>query len=164
MATLYEIDQDLQALIAAISQEALDENTIAEAIDAYLADAATEKIDAYCRLIAEQESLAAARRSEAARLKELAAQADNLAARLRNRLAAFFTRAGKQRFETERFKISLRQGAPYVDILLPPEELPEQYRRVKIEADKIAIAQALKAGEHLPWAMLRQGPPTVSIR
>jgi hypothetical protein len=58
-----------------------------------------------------------------------------------------------KKFENARAVISWRKSnALLVDI--PPEELPEQYQKVKTEADKTGIKAAIKSGEEIQGCTL----------
>jgi hypothetical protein len=59
--------------------------------------------------------------------------------------------------------VSVRAGRPSVEIT-DLSRLPERFVRVKVEADKSAIGEALKQGEAIPGAMLSNAAPSLSIR
>ena len=54
------------------------------------------------------------------------------------------------------FKLSIQNNAESVVLDWSPEDLPTEYRRVTIEADKALIKEALKAGEVLDFAHLER--------
>ncbi len=59
--------------------------------------------------------------------------------------------------------VSVRAGRPSVEIT-DLSRLPERYVRVKVEADRAAIGEALKQGEVIPGAVLSNAAPSLSIR
>ena len=60
--------------------------------------------------------------------------------------------------------VSVTKGRLTVRLTGNTEDLPEQFQRVKVEADKKALLEALKAGESIEGATLSNGPPTLTIR
>lgn len=60
--------------------------------------------------------------------------------------------------------LSISAGAPQISGEPDVEQLPEQYVRVKREADKVAILAALKRGEYVPGCSLSNTPPRLSVR
>jgi hypothetical protein len=61
-----------------------------------------------------------------------------------------------EKLETDFVTVSWKKTPPAVEFDGAPELLPEQYQRVKIEADKKAMSAALKAGQEIPGAKLVQ--------
>ena len=60
--------------------------------------------------------------------------------------------------------VSVTKGRLGVTLTGNVEDLPEEFQRVKVEADKKALLDALKAGESVDGATLSNGPPTLTIR
>jgi hypothetical protein len=81
--------------------------------------------------------------------KKKADQAANAVAFLEGQLKAFMDITGAQELAVGDFDytnyINPRSVSTVVDI--PAEDLPERFQRVKVEADKTAIKDALKRGE-----------------
>lgn len=59
--------------------------------------------------------------------------------------------------------LSVRPGAVRV-VITDEADLPDSFVRVKREADKAAIKDALKAGQFVPGAALSNGGPTLHVR
>lgn len=172
-ATLYQIRDDLaalDALLAEVGGDVSDEAAEA-AVDAWLAEtteALASKLDAYAALIRERETRAAARETEAERLKALAASDAHSAKRLKDRLAWFLRERGVERVETPRFRVSLARngGKTPVALSVPPEDLPEElcFVRVSYVADTETIRARLEAGALLPYATLGERGYHVRIK
>ena len=60
--------------------------------------------------------------------------------------------------------VSVTKGRLGVRINVHEDQLPTKFQRVKVEADKKALLEALKAGESIEGATLSNGPPTLTIR
>ena len=159
MPTLYDISDDLLALEAILIEAGGDvsDPEADQAVDQWLAElgsARNEKIDAYCALYREFETRAKAREAEAARLLKLAEQDGNAASRLRSRLLYFFELHRISKLETDRFRLTVANngGALPLFVDCEPEALPDGYQKIRIEADKAAIREALEEGEELSFA------------
>lgn len=148
--TLFQISDDLLALktlIEEVGGDITDEST-ERAIDDWLnalENECSDKVDDYCALYKHYEAMARARQDEAERIAAMV-KADNKAARkLKERLFVFFQNNEIEKMETLRFKVSVKANGGNVPVILTadamnhPEELPEQYRRVKFEPDMDAI-------------------------
>jgi hypothetical protein len=97
------------------------------------------------------------------------AQADeNRAKLLKQRLQWFFETHNLKSVETARYKLSLAKNGGKAPLILdenvPATQLPERFRRVSIDADIIAIRQALEAGEQLGFAQLGDRGQSLRIR
>lgn len=103
-----------------------------------------EKLDNCLRYANELNRLAEVRKDEAKRLTNLAAQSKNRSEDLKKYVLNHLLRTGKTKLETDNHKIYVKKGVPKVVVDIPPEQLPEEYKRVKVEPDKIAIKKALK--------------------
>jgi hypothetical protein len=117
------------------------------------------KADAWCWVIDHLRSQATTRREHARRLAELADEAEHRAAALQDQLVAALSRVDPDatRWELPEHKLSSRRStAVELDPDVAPEDLPEQFRRVKTttSADRTALAAALKTGATVPGAHL----------
>ncbi|MEN9780946.1 MAG: hypothetical protein RL014_2094 [Pseudomonadota bacterium] len=121
--------------------------------------ALTAKADAWCWVIDQLRSQAAARREHADRLRELADQAARRAETLQDQLVAALQRVDPDatKWELAEHRLTSRNSTSVeIDPDLLPDDLPEQFRRTRTttSADKTAIAAALKAGETVPGCAL----------
>jgi chromosome segregation ATPase len=140
----------------AAATEALEQLITAEASNR---QALTAKADAWCWVIDNLRSQADARREHAKRLAEMADEAEHRAQALQDQLVAALSHVDPDatKWELLEHKItSRRSSAVEIDPDLLPQDLPEQFQRVKttVSADKTALAAALKAGATVPGCTL----------
>ena len=106
------------------------------------------KADAWCWVIDSLRARQAARKARADALRELATADGQHADALQDRLIQALQKVipDQTRYDLPEHKISSRKSTVVV-VDCEPEDLPEVFQRVKIEADKTAIKDALKVGE-----------------
>ena len=71
-----------------------------------------------------------------------------------SQLDAWEKARGEKRFETKRVRATLKVTAANKLVITDKAAIPAQYLKTKMESDDAAIKEALKAGEHVPGAML----------
>ena len=165
---LWELNQELEQLeqrihssieyAASLNNEEDIANAQLEAEDLYgawvdLADLQNEKILDTANYIKYLDAITAARKEEAERIRLLAKESEGRAERLRKYLNFALSQSGKTKIEGDKCKVSLRAKPPELVINCLAEELPEAFKRVKIEPDKQAIRKALSK-QDLPFASL----------
>ncbi len=157
--TLYEISSDyLQALDLFTDPEAdipleaaLD---TLEGIEGQLQEKAVnvakfmQNLDATAKAIKEAEQQMARRRKAI----------ENRARWIKDYLKANMEAAGITKIESPWFNLSIQKNPPSVDVV-DETALPDDYKTevVTVKIDKAAIKEALKEGEEVPGAVLRQG-------
>ena len=154
MVTLYKLDQDIRALTDRIAQEC-DQETGAipvelwEQMDGLLARQASKLVDVAC-VMKERRAEAKAIRDEmrklADRAKAIEGQVDRLEALLEERV-------GAEGINDPRVQARWRKSLA-VEVSVPAETLPELFRRVKVEPDKIGLGKAIKAGAQIDGVAL----------
>ena len=140
----------------AAATEALEQLITAEASNR---QALASKADAWCWVIDSLRSQATARREHATRLRELADHAKRRAEALQDQLVAALGRVDPDatKWELPEHRITSRKTtAVELDPDLAPEDLPEQFRRVKTttSVDKPAIKDAITEAIKLATAEL----------
>jgi len=118
-------------------------------------DALFEKADAYCWVIEKLRATAAARSDAAQRLKDLATQDGHKADKLEEKLIQCL-----QKVQPDKTKyilsnhniISRKTSVLQLESDLLPEEMPKPYQRIKVEFNRQAIKDALKAGKDVEGA------------
>lgn len=156
------IDRTAEGLFAddpdevAAATEALETLIAAEADNrkAFMA-----KADAWCWVIDHLRAQAVNRREHARRLAQLADESEHRAQVLQDQLVTALNRLDPEatKWDLPEHKIlSRRSAAVELDADLLPEDLPEQFQRVKttVSADRTALAAALKAGQAITGAQL----------
>ncbi len=111
------------------------------------------KVADYIRHI---EAITQARKEEARRLQALAKQSENQANRLRNYLANQMLATGKRKIEGVTGKLSVRKKPPILRLLVDNDQLPRDFQKVTVEADKTAIKQYLKEHDDCNFAFLEE--------
>lgn len=157
---LYEITKQLNDLLAMedIPREQIEDtiNLIEEEFEGK-----AEMVAAYIR---ELEADEAGMKAEIDRLSErkrvLSAKIDNLKDYLRQNMLA----SGKTNIKGKLFSITLGKPSPVLDVFVPVEQLPEQYRVVKFSADNASIKAALKAGNEIKGCTITDGKPKLIIK
>lgn len=72
--------------------------------------------------------------------------------------------SGKTNIKGKLFSITLGKPSPVLDVFVPVEQLPEQYRVVKVSADNAAIKNAIKAGIEIKGCAITDGKPKLIIK
>lgn len=159
--TLFDISDELQELYARLEDLGGDVTApeVEREIDAWfdaLTDERDEKLDNYAALVREMEARAEARREEARRLAERSRQDADRAKYLKQRLVDFFHQHGLKTVETRRYKLTVARsgGKPPVVLKVDPEALPQEFQRLRVDADLESIREALERGESLDFADL----------
>ncbi len=114
--------------------------------------ALTAKADAWCWVIDQLRAKADAQREHSQRLARMAEQAEHRAQVMQDQLVRALSHVdpAATKWELPSHKLASRATTSVeIDPDVAPDDLPEQFRRVKTttSADKTAIAAALKAGE-----------------
>lgn len=161
-ASIYEMAASVRAVRERLDQlldesdgEVTDQIAEAEAELAAGAGSLREKAEIYCRiredLIGDADKLATAAERLASRARARRAAAD----RIRDRLAAALELAGEERVKTDTHTVYW-QTTQAVEILVPADQIPDQWVRVAREPNKAEIARALKAGKRFDFAALQE--------
>lgn len=160
-STLWEITQEFLTLASIIEEAG------GEATDELLEELAisrenfAHKAEGYTRLILKWESEIDAAAAEIKRIQAIKKTKENSVARLKETLLHALQvfgqedyKTGVKRYETALFKLSTRrsQAVEIVD----ETELPDAFWVVKKEVSKSAISTALKEGEEVPGAILKE--------
>jgi hypothetical protein len=155
MATLWEITQEFLSLASIIEEaggEATDELMEHLAINR---DSFSHKAEGYSKLILKWESEIDTASAEIKRIQAIKKTKENSVARLKETLLHALTLYGRDgKWETPLMKLSTRRSVA-VEIV-DETELPDAFFVVKKEASKTAIGNALKAGEEVPGAFLKE--------
>lgn len=150
MATLYELTEQATALYELLQSEEIDEQTFNDTLEAM---GASEKVEAYCKLIKQLQSDAEMFKSEIDRLTARKKTAENAVDRMKNALLAFLQFSGQDKVKAGSFSVSTAttQAVNITDEkAIPCIYLVEQPPKI----DKAGIKKALKAGEEISGAEL----------
>ena len=141
-STAYDIEEAREAVAEA--QEALAE--ISELIG--------NKLGNYAKYIQNLETL---KKGVEAKVREFTRRKNAIQRTmdwLKGTLNLYLETHNMRSIEADDFKIAKQKGAPSVQIEIPLDALPEDFQRITIEADKIALRDALKRGETIDGVTL----------
>ena len=164
MTKLWELSQDIEMLQEAIATIQDDPNIPDEDKESLTQDAFKQyleteqnfedkalKVADYIRHL---EAMTTARKEEARRLQALAKQSENKANRLRGYLVTQMLVTGKKKIEGVTGKLSVRKKQPVLRVLVDNDQLPQDFQRISIEANKTAIKAYLKEHDECNFACL----------
>jgi ABC-type transporter Mla subunit MlaD len=164
LPTLFDLEDTAYQLLALL--EATDDPVdLAEAVAEAKAQLALvdqmlmEKTESYVSVIRSLEAMADARKAEADRLRDRAKTAERHADWLRARLLTHMQATGRERIETSRFTLTIRQNPPSV-VVVDAAAVPHEFERTKIEiqTDRRAILEHFKTtGEIVPGVSITRG-------
>jgi hypothetical protein len=161
--TLIDIGQDMEALDDMLAESGGDisDPAVSQAVDQFFSEIESDlenKVAGYIGLIRRNELYAAAAKEEIDRLRKRQCVLENAARNLKDRLKWFMEWRGTKKIETPRGVASVagNGGKQPVDVHVPAEELPERFRKIKVEPDTDAIRKALVAGEEIPGCVLQE--------
>lgn len=159
MTSLYEIAGMYRTIIE-MEPETDDEfGAMMTALDE-LQGELTEKADNIVRYIRNLTAEAEALKAEEAALYKKRKAVENKAERLKAYLAAQMTLCGLKELKAGLFKLRFQPTQPAISIV-DESVVPEKFHRVKVEIDKLAIRDALKAGEEVPGIEVQRGETLV---
>jgi hypothetical protein len=125
--TLYALSTQYLDVLALLEDPDADADALEQQLDS-IAGLLTQKADNIAALVKQFESMAAARQTEADRMKDLAVQDQKRAERLRSYLLQHMQALGSEKIDTPRFKISVKINPPAVQVL-EVMLVPEQFVR-----------------------------------
>ena len=120
-----------------------------------------EKHEGYVHVIKNAEATAKACKAQAEAFTKRGRALENLSRRLKDTLRADLEQHGETRTTAGNFKLARQAGQPRVVVSIDAADLPVDYQRVTIEADKTALKDALKHGDTIDGVALE---PTEHIR
>ncbi|MDJ0661800.1 MAG: siphovirus Gp157 family protein [Crocosphaera sp.] len=113
-----------------------------------------EKAEKVAHYIKYLEAITEARKAEAKRIRVLASMSKKQGDKLRKYLIREMQRVNKTKIEGVTCKLSMRKKQPSICLKVEPQELPDEFKRVKIEPNLTEIRKALKSQKDLDWAFL----------
>lgn len=154
---LYEITDQYARLLDRLYDDELPEEVVLDTLESIEGEMA-DKAENIAALVADLEATAAAIKEAEKRQKDRREAMENKAARLRRYLMDAMVQTGATKFETPRFRISIRQNPESVDVL-DETTVPRDYFRevpARLELDKTLVKQALKDGFAIPGCALKR--------
>lgn len=159
MAKLYELTQNYNNLLELVDNPDVPTEMLEESLNS-IDDEIDTKAENIAKVIKSIESDIAGLKGEEKRLadrrKSLEGRIDNLKEYVEGSMRA----VGKEKIRGKAFTLGIQRNAPSVDII-DEDVIPEQYFITKKELSKKDILVALKKGEEVPGAAIKQ---TESLR
>ena len=159
MAKLYELTQNYNNLLELVDNPDVPTEMLEESLNS-IDDEIDTKAENIAKVIKSIESDIAGLKGEEKRLadrrKSLEGRIDNLKEYVEGSMRA----VGKEKIRGKAFTLGIQRNAPSVDII-DEDVIPEQYFITKKELSKKDILVALKKGEEVPGAAVKQ---TESLR
>ena len=162
MAKLYEIVGELQDFVTA-NEGLEDEQAYKDTLEA-LQGELNDKVSQWGRCIRNLEAERDAIKAEADRLAKRAQTLDKRVTHMKETLLMYMKAAGVTEAGDTIIKAKIRTAstAPLI-VDIPPEEVPEEYRKTIIEVDKPAIKDAIKHGKEFTWAHMGERSEFIKI-
>lgn len=163
MAKLYEIVAELQDFVT--QNEGLeDEQAYRDTLEG-LQGELDDKVSQWARCIKNLEGERDAIKAEGDRLTKRAKSIDNEVKHMKDTLLMYLKAAGVTKAGDAVIKASIVKngGQAPLEIDLIPVDLPEDFQKITIDADKEAIRAALEGGQQLEWARIGERGEHVKI-
>ena len=160
---LYELTNELRTfneMAAEMTPEKLTDQVYTDTLDG-LSGAYDDKAEGWCKYIKNVDAEAKAVKEEAQRLMARAKALENHRDKMKNTLYQSMKMVGK----TEAgglLKAKIQKNGGLLPVIVDDVEIPEEYQKITIEANKEAIRDALDQGKELSFA--RYGERGESIR
>lgn len=152
--TLYELTEEVYRLYEFAEDPDVDDEVFKDTLEALTGDIEV-KSDGYGKVIRQLEADQKAIESEIDRLESRKTTIKNRIKTMKESLQAAFTALDIQKMKTDLFTIYIQKNAPSV-IIDDPENIPDEYFKVKKELSKTTIKEAIEAGQSIPFAHLEQ--------
>lgn len=126
----------------------------------------TEALDLFRQIEQRRQSAAHLAGAIASNIAELQLRQERFVQReraMRSLMFKLMEQASLKRIELPEATVTIRAGSPQV-VILDHRDLPDELCRIKREADKSAVREALNNGAELKGAYLSNGIPSLSIR
>lgn len=161
---LYEINNEIENLLAKIEEECIDKETgevfeseLQEKVFKELSRLELErdnKIENIALLYKQINSDVTALKNEIDSFAKRKKTAENRADRLKNYLMYALTESDLDRFETPRCLIKINKSTEVAITNL--DALEDDFKRVKVEVDKVAIRNSIKQGQAVLGAEIKE--------
>jgi len=159
MSSLYELTGQIASLKLLFEEGEIDEQTLADTMESLDADIEL-KAEGYAKIIANFDGDILLAKSEINRLSTFKQIAENNIIRLKNNLMESMIAQGKQKIKAGTFTVTIAKNAPSVNVI-DEDTIPKKYFNIPLpilsKKDLLADLKALKEGEAIPGAELKQG-------
>ena len=136
-----KVNEILDAVLDRETDEAID--VLYDELDS-LYETREAKLESYVHVVKNAEAAAQACKDEANAFYAKSKAYENLARRLKDTLLGDLIHHDERSAPAGAFKIGRQKSPPRVLVLIDPSELPAEFQRVTVEADKTALKAAIK--------------------
>lgn len=160
--TLYHLNNQYLELIEMSENPDCDITLIADTLEAIEGEI-EQKADACGIVLKELDGDREKVKNEIERLTGIVRQIDRAEKAIKASLLISMNLMGKTKFKTEHFKFSIAKngGLPPVEIT---GEIPDEFKKYKVETDTKKIRESLAAGEELDFAKFGEKGSHLNIR
>jgi predicted nuclease with TOPRIM domain len=159
MAKLYELTQNYNNLLELADNPDVPTEMLKESLNS-IDDEIDTKAENIAKVIKSIESDVAGLKGEEKRLADRRKGLENRIDNLKKYIESSMRAVGKEKIRGKVFTLGIQRNAPSVDVT-NEDAIPEQYFITKRELSKKDILAALKKGEEVPGAAIKQ---TESLR
>lgn len=168
MSTLYELTGEYLALSDMLMDDEVDEQTVIDTLEGVKGEIEI-KAEGYVKVLRSIEAQAEAYAKEAEAFAKKANTTKNRADSLKKALFNAMTEMDMPEIKTGLFKLKIvgNGGLQPMEVTENIDEIPNDFIRIKKEADKKAIGEYLKTlpeGVEVPWARLLPRGKHLSIK
>jgi chromosome segregation ATPase len=166
MASLYSMTGDYMSLMAKLYDEETDEQAVIDTLDSIEA-VMEDKCDSIAMVMNELQGDIDKLDKEIKRLQARKKTLENNRTRLKGYIEQAMKATGKLKFKTQMFSFGIRKaGTRSLSLMVNIEDLPPEFQKVTVEANKEAIKAAMKEQGVEEFAFARLEPATeyVSIK
>ena len=159
MAKLYELTQNYNNLLELADNPDVPTEMLKESLNS-IDDEIDTKAENIAKVIKSIESDVAGLKGEEKRLADRRKGLENRIDNLKKYIESSMRAVGKEKIRGKVFTLGIQRNAPSVDVI-DEDVIPEQYFKTKKELSKKDVLVALKKGEEVPGAAIKQ---TESLR
>lgn len=168
MSSLYELTGEYLTLSDMLMDDEVDEQTVIDTLEGVKGEIEV-KAEGYVKVLRSIEAQAEAYAKEAEAFAKKANTAKNRAESLKKALFNAMTEMDMPEIKTDLFKLKIvgNGGSQPMEVTEDIDAIPEDFIRIKKEADKKAIGEYLESlpeGVEVPWARLLPRGKRLSIK
>lgn len=166
--TLYDLNIQMQTILEMAEDGDLDPQLIADTLEGVEGEI-EDKLDSYGVVMNELQMDVAKIDQEIKRLTEKKRLINNNIDRMKNAVQYTMTEVlNTKKVKGEKFTWSIQKNGGKAPVILNPDvsimSYPERFQDWDVKADKVAIREALEAGEVLPFASLGERGESLRLK
>ena len=166
MGEMYEMTNAYNELLQMLYDSEIEEQTVLDTLDS-IEDALEVKADCLSSMIGGLQSDIDGIDGEIKRLQARKRTFENRRDSLKSYIFAMMRATGKKKFKTMLYSYGIRKaGTRSLELTVDVDELPQEYKKIVVTADKDAIKKMMKeqGTEETPYARLLPATEFLSIQ